>query len=412
MTDALVGELHHDGALVLQVEGLVEEPYPYAPVRRMLEPLLSYADTLEADSRRIARETINEAMGEYASVLQPILPELAGGDARPDDLPKTADSEQVYRGLASMLSSLAEQAGGGLIVVDDAHQLDDATRNVLERVAIDSEQTPLMLVAVCDDQAPPERIDPLADSLSEMLETRLELGPVPPDALEELIRRQLADRPVDTRLLERITTLSNGNPYAAAAYVRAILDAAVLRPTWNGWEVDEAALETLERLDDRQLRSRGISHMERALEIAERHRSMGVPPDDLQYYQGYFFVYLCYLRLHQIEHKVVDREAGLEKFDRALEALEAVADTGIGMTEAEQAEIFEPFFQTDDSSTSEYRGTGLGLTLVQRFAEQMGGRIEVDSAPGEGTTFRLELPADPDFAATDDEEAAAETSTV
>lgn len=69
-----------------------------------------------------------------------------------------------------------------------------------------------------------------------------------------------------------------------------------------------------------------------------------------------------------------------------------VSDTGIGMTPAQLVNIFEPFAQADPSTTREYGGTGLGLTISRRFARLMGGEIEVESSPGVGTCFTLHLP--------------------
>ena len=69
-----------------------------------------------------------------------------------------------------------------------------------------------------------------------------------------------------------------------------------------------------------------------------------------------------------------------------------VRDSGIGMRPDELTRIFEPFFQVDSSSTREYGGTGLGLTLVKNFVEAQGGRVWVESEPGQGSCFTVALP--------------------
>jgi two-component system, sensor histidine kinase len=70
-----------------------------------------------------------------------------------------------------------------------------------------------------------------------------------------------------------------------------------------------------------------------------------------------------------------------------------VADTGIGIDPTMHEKIFEPFVQADPSMTRRYGGTGLGLTIVKKLADLMGGQIVVDSAPGQGTAFHLEVPS-------------------
>jgi len=70
----------------------------------------------------------------------------------------------------------------------------------------------------------------------------------------------------------------------------------------------------------------------------------------------------------------------------------AVHDTGIGLSAEDQSRAFQEFEQADQSSTRQFGGTGLGLTISRRIVEKMGGVIAVESAPGEGATFSFTVP--------------------
>ncbi|MFH1283750.1 MAG: ATP-binding protein [bacterium] len=74
-----------------------------------------------------------------------------------------------------------------------------------------------------------------------------------------------------------------------------------------------------------------------------------------------------------------------------------VKDTGIGMTQEDANKVFERFRQADGSSTRQYEGTGIGLTLAKEFTELHKGRIWIESELGKGSSFFVELPISKDI---------------
>ena len=69
-----------------------------------------------------------------------------------------------------------------------------------------------------------------------------------------------------------------------------------------------------------------------------------------------------------------------------------VTDSGIGMTEAQMAKLFEAFTQAEASITRTYGGTGLGLAITRKFCQMLNGDVSVSSERGKGSVFTVRIP--------------------
>jgi two-component system, OmpR family, sensor kinase len=93
-------------------------------------------------------------------------------------------------------------------------------------------------------------------------------------------------------------------------------------------------------------------------------------------------------RTHTPPGTPIDVSVGIAGDDAVIE----VRDEGPGMSEDDAARVFERFWRADPSRTRESGGAGLGLSIVSAITEAHGGRAEVETAPGEGATFRIRIP--------------------
>ena len=83
----------------------------------------------------------------------------------------------------------------------------------------------------------------------------------------------------------------------------------------------------------------------------------------------------------------------IERLGAAPLAVVTVTDTGKGIPATEQSRIFEEFYQLDNPGRDRSSGVGLGLAIVQRLCELIGATVSVESAVGQGTCFRVSMPA-------------------
>jgi two-component system phosphate regulon sensor histidine kinase PhoR len=93
-----------------------------------------------------------------------------------------------------------------------------------------------------------------------------------------------------------------------------------------------------------------------------------------------------------IKYSADDKRIDVCVRQSAEDVIMEVRDRGIGIDGRDLERIFDPYYRAQFSDTQTRRGAGLGLTLVQQIAQSHGGRVEVDSQPGSGSTFRLIFP--------------------
>jgi signal transduction histidine kinase len=91
---------------------------------------------------------------------------------------------------------------------------------------------------------------------------------------------------------------------------------------------------------------------------------------------------------------IVRRRPGLDAVPMGGFIVLAVADTGVGIAEADRERIFEPFYSTKTQTAESPTGTGLGLAVSNGIVKDHDGWIEIEAPPSGGTVFRVFLPSD------------------
>jgi hypothetical protein len=194
---------------------------------------------------RLARELAGSARAGGAIVLL---------TACPDDR-----HEQSPVAVAGLLIGLARAAGGLLLHLDDVHRLDPASRRVLAELGPRLAGAPLLVVATArSEREHAGGVAAFRSALGAPVHPELALPPLEVCDVRDLIGAVLpgtgvrASAPTSAadRWARLLTTRSNGNPFVVLEYLRSVLDAGLLRPGWDGWELDRAGLDALDLAQD------------------------------------------------------------------------------------------------------------------------------------------------------------------
>jgi diguanylate cyclase (GGDEF)-like protein len=232
--------------LVLTCRCRGPEALPFEPIRVAIGLALQRSRRLRTDDGRSLNVAVRMAAASGAALLtgfEPHLTEVLGTVPEVSGLESVQD--QFYDTLAGFLAGLARQTGAMLLIVEDIHRIDLATFQVFSRLAAYLRDAPLLLVATARSSEGDELVDSFVTNMGSALGLRLELPPLDDRAIGRIVAGELGTEAV-LGIAERIAVRSDGNPFTAIEYVRSLLLAGVLRPSWGEWTIDEDGFAQIE----------------------------------------------------------------------------------------------------------------------------------------------------------------------
>ena len=215
-----------DGGTALFATAAPDDPVPMAPLRDAID---AYLRSVPDRQRGAVHERIRASAGGAA----PLLATLSAGLTAVLGPAEPVEEEGPSRFPLAVAEFLATLAGAGLLlVVDDVHRADAATRQVLVHLRDSLAGTPLLVLLTGDDTGEAD-LD-------------LALPPLSDDEVLDLVRTLLPGVTADDPLVRHVVVRATGNPLVVREYLRTVMDAGLLRPSWGRWELDEAGLDALE----------------------------------------------------------------------------------------------------------------------------------------------------------------------
>jgi len=246
----LTNAVASDGDLILYGKCVADDPVPLAPLRGAVERYLRTVEVLPPLERDRAVGQLRQAAGRGGPLLRTLSPLLSDLVQAPA-IGEQNHHEQFINAVAAFLLGLADAFQGALLHIDDVQWLDEPTRRVLQRVTGRLPVTPLLVIATSrDDPDNAEALDRFGADMDATLDSRIPLGPLDQDAAEQLVTDHLGAIRLPEGHVEELATRAGGNPFTIGEYVRAVLDAGLVTPSWGAWQLDLADLDRLELSGD------------------------------------------------------------------------------------------------------------------------------------------------------------------
>ncbi|MFN8078644.1 MAG: hypothetical protein U0Q19_03675 [Kineosporiaceae bacterium] len=218
-----------------------------------MEGYLREAARLPQAQRGVVHERVRAAARPVAALLSDLTPTFAGivaAEAHGTE-PAGGGQDQFTLALVGFLAELARAGHGLLLHLDDIQWIDSGTARVLASLADLLDDTPILVLTTARND--PDSIAATTEfvgSLGEAVGLDLELGPLDEVGVAELVAAMLPGLQAGHRLAQLVAVRSGGSPFVVQEYVRAIVDAGLLRPSWGSWVLDEDELDALELPQD------------------------------------------------------------------------------------------------------------------------------------------------------------------
>lgn len=231
-----------------------ENPMPLAPLRSVVESYLRAVCALPPQARQEAEAKLREAVGKEAAMLgrfSPSLASLVHGEASAES--GAPDGQvQFYATIAEFFTSLARLQEPALLVIDDIQWLDNASQEILSLIAEKLDTIPLLIATTSrNDAASQSTLSRFTNFMAPVMSARLTVSPLKRADAARLIQEHLgASATLESDFVAHVHGLSGGNPFAIGEYMRALLDAGLLTPSWGIWKIDAEGIDSLDLSKD------------------------------------------------------------------------------------------------------------------------------------------------------------------
>jgi diguanylate cyclase (GGDEF)-like protein len=238
----LLGRVTAGGGCALAVRCSPDDPQSLGAIGSAVQRHIEAVQKLPPDEQPVARERMRLAAGAAAALLATLSPTVAAVLGADGAALVGADRQaQIPTAIATFLVALAQIEGRLLLVIDDAHHIDTLSERVLSHLRLNDEDAPLLVVSTAQTagMASP------TPGAGVPFDRRIPLGPLDPPAIKELIASELGGADVPDDVGGQLAARTGGNPFAILEYLRYLIEAGGVQPSWGTWLLDRELLDRL-----------------------------------------------------------------------------------------------------------------------------------------------------------------------